>query len=1673
MLKKTVISLVLSFALILLMVSSVAITADAPELTTSVTDGKVHKWQGPVPKGVVWDNGMDYIGLGASQSDPASGLDPIEADDFMFEQDQLVNDVHWIGGYYIEDEPPYDGNFDWEITFYDDFGDGTKPGAVIATYLFPNAQVNETKIDSNEYGYYCSYSVKVPKLYFSANTKYWISIQGIGAYPPQSGWAVWDDDILLHQAVFKSVYFGYPDWTNTSEVFSIAVDMCFQLTFEHKMHFPQMPDLIGWDVKATYPKILADDWQCSATGPVEDIHFWGSWKNLDGMPGTDDFYTEMPWFLLSIHANIPADIDTPYSRPGRLLWQWEGEIPGNPSEPPTLEAWYDPNTDSSICNDHIPYWQYDFYFDQVYPPPESLFFQYEDSIYWLNISALNIPYPYQWGWKNSRDHFMDDAVFRDDDVPTMGWQPMFEPPRNNWFDVYFDATGTPEDWESSNYYGDGWYKYEYWWNMWFYDNPFTYDKPKEIFIDNLWVAVYGPNPYAEFAINWSTPEWDELGMGRPPLPEDGNEELYIGRYSFGPLPLETLLDFEYSIPYNPEWVSIDFVATDVVINGWIYHECVQTSMDLAFVITGEEECTPSIDVEKKVWDEDLQDWVDSTEIDSCSNADFLITIHNDGTCCDLTNIIVDDFMDASLEYLTASPDPDYVDPTPTGTLIGWSFPGPLEPCNTIDITVTAHVVGPPCHLDSNYVWAQGDCEEQAVGVYDEDVAYVHATRPPWPDHKMHYPQLPDPNGWDIVATMGHDLHPGIVVADDFECTRSVPITDLHFWGSWLYDDVGEIFGFFLSIHDNVIGPPSHPGEELWSAYITDFDVALEGEGLQGWYDPYENWWEHPNHSMYFRYDIDSIPEPFYQDSGTIYWLNICADIGPPGYQGYPEPPLWGWKTSLDHWTDDAVWSVFMPPYAWTPLFDPITGLTLDMAFVITGEAVPCNPPTIGCPVDETQNQNGVYTTTTQWSADDGNPGNPNVWLTSVTVQPPLPPGISAAVVNVNPPGLPAKTATGTVTYTVSDHCQPGGPIILMAKNNCPPPNTATCSFNVILTNDLPVITQPDSLEGYVNDVVEYDITGDDPNGDIINDGASIQIEPDCGTYSITRTSGSGTSSGTWHITWNTDGCTACITYLVIHDLTDTCEDIAYCTTKVHLSEEVGWHWKDPYEDYAPNGMPDIDQRQDSWIKAETEQWTFCGPCAVANCFKWFDSKYNVPPGVPGDGSDMFPLVRQYIDVIGGMICPWDDHDPFNVDHPGTPWQFGATLQPPPTLPQPFVPGPQPAGPMPPWGELVERLAWYFNTDAVQTGYCDHSGTNVLEMQEGIDEWLESEFFDTPGEQQFVRGDINEDGMVNTSDVIACAGGGPFSCDDAADVNDDGVLDANDCDYLADYLFGGPEPPPPFPNCGRDPTPDGLRCADFPSCPNFSNLTDTLCEVTTKMPTFAYLESLVEKCEDVILLLGFWYEDPPGSGEWWRVGGHYVTVAGVNSQERAIAFSDPFIDAFEMGMAPGRVGDGIIIDHPHGSHDPTVHNDEGNICHDIYWVLEDPISPGGLWWLPEYAAAIDPPFWMWNFEAQNVPEEFQDFFRPWNGESYIFTEVEYCVHISPWDYRGDVNIPYGDGIVELGDIVFLINFVFRGGDPPIPYWEGDVNCDGVIELGDIVFLINYVFRNGPVPRCCDP
>ncbi len=247
----------------------------------------------------------------------------------------------------------------------------------------------------------------------------------------------------------------------------------------------------------------------------------------------------------------------------------------------------------------------------------------------------------------------------------------------------------------------------------------------------------------------------------------------------------------------------------------------------------------------------------------------------------------------------------------------------------------------------------------------------------------------------------------------------------------------------------------------------------------------------------------------------------------------------------------------------------------------------------------------------------------------------------------------------------------------------------------------------------------------------------------------------------------------------------------------------------------------------------------------------------------------------------------------------------------------------------------------------------------------------------------------------------------------------------------------------------------------------SSLSDSLCVNSWSQPGFAFVDSLVKNHENVVLLLGFWFMM---SNKWWRVGGHYVAVAGVNPIESMIAISDPFFDNAENGGS-GRVLSGSYIDHtPIPHEDPTLHNDPGNVSHDIYQADLSFSNPAGVWQVLDYAVNSDLEYYMDIFHQQNVPEEYLTSTQIYVPGQTINTVVEFAILIDVMDYRGDVN---GNGIVEIGDIIYLVNYLYRQGDPPLRPSDGDLNCDRVINVGDVVFLVSFLYRGGPLSRCCGP
>ncbi|MEZ5359499.1 MAG: hypothetical protein R3F48_11820 [Candidatus Zixiibacteriota bacterium] len=62
-----------------------------------------------------------------------------------------------------------------------------------------------------------------------------------------------------------------------------------------------------------------------------------------------------------------------------------------------------------------------------------------------------------------------------------------------------------------------------------------------------------------------------------------------------------------------------------------------------------------------------------------------------------------------------------------------------------------------------------------------------------------------------------------------------------------------------------------------------------------------------------------------------------------------------------------------------------------------------------------------------------------------------------------------------------------------------------------------------------------------------------------------------------------------------------------------------------------------------------------------------------------------------------------------------------------------------------------------------------------------------------------------------------------------------------------------------------------------------------------------------------------------------------------------------------------------------------------------------------------------------------------------------------------EYRvcGDANI---NDVLDIGDAIYLINYIFRSGPAPLTPFLGDVDCDDRTNIVDVVELINIIFRN---------
>ena len=180
---------------------------------------------------IIWDNGGPFVTSNGLSSQYAANypFDSQTADDFMFEVDECVWDVHWWGVYW-NGTPPWPNPIDFNIYFYatDPFTGQPQLDALgnpdpLDMYTVPVTGTVYGDPLNNEFEYH----VDLPYAFAAAaNTHYWMAIQAVVDFPPQWGWLTTDHPIQLSPAVQGFPLLGTPYWT-TYEPFT---DMAFYLT---------------------------------------------------------------------------------------------------------------------------------------------------------------------------------------------------------------------------------------------------------------------------------------------------------------------------------------------------------------------------------------------------------------------------------------------------------------------------------------------------------------------------------------------------------------------------------------------------------------------------------------------------------------------------------------------------------------------------------------------------------------------------------------------------------------------------------------------------------------------------------------------------------------------------------------------------------------------------------------------------------------------------------------------------------------------------------------------------------------------------------------------------------------------------------------------------------------------------------------------------------------------------------------------------------------------------------------------------------------------------------------------------------------------------------------------------------------------------------------------------
>ena len=315
-------------------------------------------------------------------------------------------------------------------------------------------------------------------------------------------------------------------------------------------------------------------------------------------------------------------------------------------------------------------------------------------------------------------------------------------------------------------------------------------------------------------------------------------------------------------------------------------------------------------------------------------------------------------------------------------------------------------------------------------------------------------------------------------------------------------------------------------------------------------------------------------------------------------------------------------------------------------------------------------------------------------------------------------------------------------------------------------------------------------------------------------------------------------------------------------------------------------------------------------------------------------------------------------------------------------------------------------------------------------------------------QPFIRGDALQDNLLNIGDSIRIgqwlyADNSLLIHPEAADVNDNGVVEIADFVYLQSTLFaGGPVPPAPYPGQGIDTTPPNFpttptgnlefRLGDSVGCPGSQVL------LQFRVTSTETMEALSLRLTYDSTLLTYIPNDPAEvliNGQFPGYFGEYV-----NSDFVSIGMVFNLVSPTLGGLSPQN--DTAIFEMVFEIH-PSVPNGTVipiNFSDDLSF-FPPSVNQGSVLGQAVRADMIG----LGTITAFCGGEEF---------------------------LRGDHN---EDSTVSISDVVHLIDFLFTGGPASGCERSGDTNGDEAIDIADAITLVSALFEGSttipaPFPVC---